>query len=78
MIGGLSAQLQVIRETIELPLKHPEIFRNYGEKHIVIYFVTDSLFVVLYDILSNLNKIQLTLEQIIFDAINRLLFIHFE
>ncbi|XP_060757210.1 ATPase family gene 2 protein homolog A isoform X2 [Neoarius graeffei] len=30
MIGGLSAQLQVIRETIELPLKHPEIFRNYG------------------------------------------------
>lgn len=31
MIGGLSAQLQVIRETIELPLKHPEIFKNYGE-----------------------------------------------
>ncbi|KAF5891910.1 spermatogenesis-associated protein 5, partial [Clarias magur] len=30
MIGGLSAQLQVIRETIELPLKHPEIFKNYG------------------------------------------------
>ncbi len=31
MIGGLSGQLQVIRETIELPLKHPELFRNYGE-----------------------------------------------
>ncbi|XP_026081506.1 spermatogenesis-associated protein 5 isoform X2 [Carassius auratus] len=30
MIGGLSGQLQVIRETIELPLKHPELFRNYG------------------------------------------------
>ncbi|XP_027027515.2 ATPase family protein 2 homolog isoform X1 [Tachysurus fulvidraco] len=30
MIGGLSDQLQVIRETIELPLKHPEIFKNYG------------------------------------------------
>ncbi|XP_058263191.1 ATPase family gene 2 protein homolog A isoform X3 [Hemibagrus wyckioides] len=30
MIGGLSAQLQVIREMIELPLKHPEIFKNYG------------------------------------------------
>ncbi|KAK2891387.1 hypothetical protein Q8A67_014030 [Cirrhinus molitorella] len=30
MIGGLSSQLQVIRETIELPLKHPELFRNYG------------------------------------------------
>ncbi|KAK2829126.1 hypothetical protein Q7C36_017116 [Tachysurus vachellii] len=29
-IGGLSDQLQVIRETIELPLKHPEIFKNYG------------------------------------------------
>ncbi|KAL0175467.1 hypothetical protein M9458_027797, partial [Cirrhinus mrigala] len=29
MIGGLSSQLQVIRETIELPLKHPELFRNY-------------------------------------------------
>lgn len=33
MIGGLSDQLQVIRETIELPLKHPEIFKNYGEKY---------------------------------------------
>ncbi|XP_066498135.1 ATPase family gene 2 protein homolog A [Hoplias malabaricus] len=30
MIGGLSAQLQVIRETIELPLRHPELFRKYG------------------------------------------------
>uniref|UniRef100_A0A672SP23 AAA+ ATPase domain-containing protein n=1 Tax=Sinocyclocheilus grahami TaxID=75366 RepID=A0A672SP23_SINGR len=30
MIGGLGGQLQVIRETIELPLKHPELFRNYG------------------------------------------------
>ncbi|XP_064200064.1 ATPase family gene 2 protein homolog A isoform X2 [Anguilla rostrata] len=30
MIGGLSAQLGAIRETIELPLKHPEIFRSYG------------------------------------------------
>lgn len=31
MIGGLSGQLKVIRETIELPLKHPELFKNYGE-----------------------------------------------
>ncbi|XP_072549215.1 ATPase family gene 2 protein homolog A isoform X2 [Salminus brasiliensis] len=30
MIGGLNAQLQAIRETIELPLKHPEVFRKYG------------------------------------------------
>ncbi|XP_061108088.1 ATPase family gene 2 protein homolog A isoform X2 [Conger conger] len=30
MIGGLSDQLGVIRETIELPLKHPKIFRSYG------------------------------------------------
>lgn len=30
MIGGLSSQLDVIRETIELPLKHPELFCNYG------------------------------------------------
>ncbi|XP_030595152.1 ATPase family protein 2 homolog [Archocentrus centrarchus] len=30
MIGGLSNQLDVIRETIELPLKHPELFSNYG------------------------------------------------
>ncbi|KAI5628884.1 spermatogenesis-associated protein 5, partial [Silurus asotus] len=30
MIGGLEAQLQVIRETIELPLKHPDIFKKYG------------------------------------------------
>ncbi|XP_033829827.1 ribosome biogenesis protein SPATA5 isoform X1 [Periophthalmus magnuspinnatus] len=30
MIGGLSNQLDVIRETIELPLKNPELFTNYG------------------------------------------------
>ncbi|XP_047208847.1 ATPase family protein 2 homolog isoform X2 [Girardinichthys multiradiatus] len=30
MIGGLSSQLDVIRETIELPLKQPELFSNYG------------------------------------------------
>ncbi|XP_067314240.1 ATPase family gene 2 protein homolog A [Pseudorasbora parva] len=30
MIGGLSGQLQVIRETIELPLKHPDLFKKYG------------------------------------------------
>lgn len=30
MIGGLSSHLDVIRETIELPLKHPELFSNYG------------------------------------------------
>lgn len=30
MIGGLSSQLDVIRETIELPLKHPELFSSYG------------------------------------------------
>lgn len=29
-IGGLNSQLDVIRETIELPLKHPELFSNYG------------------------------------------------
>ncbi|KAI7793838.1 ribosome biogenesis protein SPATA5 [Triplophysa rosa] len=30
MIGGLSNQLEVIRETIQLPLKHPELFKSYG------------------------------------------------
>ncbi|XP_030000982.1 ATPase family protein 2 homolog [Sphaeramia orbicularis] len=30
MIGGLSSQLDVIRETIELPLKQPELFSKYG------------------------------------------------
>ncbi|XP_019747757.1 spermatogenesis-associated protein 5 isoform X2 [Hippocampus comes] len=30
MIGGLSSQLDVIKETIELPLKHPQLFSNYG------------------------------------------------
>lgn len=30
MIGGLSSQLDTIRETIELPLKHPELFKSYG------------------------------------------------
>ncbi|XP_030224925.1 ATPase family protein 2 homolog [Gadus morhua] len=31
MIGGLSSQLEAIRETIELPLTRPELFSNYGE-----------------------------------------------
>uniref|UniRef100_A0A3B3X9S1 AAA+ ATPase domain-containing protein n=1 Tax=Poecilia mexicana TaxID=48701 RepID=A0A3B3X9S1_9TELE len=30
MIGGLSSQLDAIRETIELPLKRPELFSSYG------------------------------------------------
>ncbi|NWI89515.1 SPAT5 protein, partial [Pitta sordida] len=30
MIGGLSSQLKTIRETVELPLKQPELFKSYG------------------------------------------------
>ncbi|XP_027545752.1 ATPase family protein 2 homolog [Neopelma chrysocephalum] len=30
MIGGLSNQLRTIRETVELPLKQPELFKSYG------------------------------------------------
>ncbi|NXS06948.1 SPAT5 protein, partial [Neodrepanis coruscans] len=30
MIGGLSSQLKTVRETVELPLKHPELFKSYG------------------------------------------------
>ncbi|XP_071975475.1 ATPase family gene 2 protein homolog A isoform X1 [Engystomops pustulosus] len=30
MIGGLQSQLKEIRETIELPLKQPELFKSYG------------------------------------------------
>ncbi|XP_053317383.1 ribosome biogenesis protein SPATA5 [Spea bombifrons] len=30
MIGGLKSQLKEIRETIELPLKQPELFKSYG------------------------------------------------
>ncbi|CAN2388858.1 Cell division protein 48 (CDC48) N-terminal domain [Pristimantis euphronides] len=30
MIGGLQTQLEEIRETIELPLKRPELFKSYG------------------------------------------------
>ena len=29
-IGGFSAQMEAIRETIELPLKHPRLFRECG------------------------------------------------
>ena len=31
-IGGLKGELQRVRETIELPLRHPEIFRTLGIK----------------------------------------------
>nr|XP_033794515.1 ATPase family protein 2 homolog isoform X2 [Geotrypetes seraphini] len=30
MIGGLSSQLKTIQETIELPLKQPDLFKSYG------------------------------------------------
>ncbi|NXE64064.1 SPAT5 protein, partial [Calcarius ornatus] len=30
MIGGLGSQLRTIRETVELPLKQPELFKSYG------------------------------------------------
>jgi len=30
-IGGLQKQVELVREMIELPLKHPEMFTNYGK-----------------------------------------------
>lgn len=30
MIGGLTSQLEAIRETIEMPLKQPELFKSFG------------------------------------------------
>ena len=30
-IGGLSRQIQLVRETIEMLLKHPELFTSYGK-----------------------------------------------
>ena len=30
-IGGLHKQVSLVREMIELPLKHPEMFTNYGK-----------------------------------------------
>lgn len=30
-IGGLSRQIQLVREAIEMPLKHPELFTSYGK-----------------------------------------------
>ena len=30
-IGGLQKQVALVREMIELPLKHPEMFTNYGK-----------------------------------------------
>ncbi|ORD94763.1 PRS8 [Enterospora canceri] len=30
MIGGLDEQIKEIRETVELPIKHPELFENLG------------------------------------------------
>ena len=30
-IGGLQKQVGLVREMIELPLKHPEMFTNYGK-----------------------------------------------
>lgn len=34
MIGGLTSQLSVIKETIELPLKHPDLFSSYGRSRV--------------------------------------------
>lgn len=43
MIGGLNSQLDVIRETIELPLKHPELFSSYGASDSTVSFHVHTL-----------------------------------
>ena len=30
MVGGLTKQIQEIKEVIELPIKHPELFESLG------------------------------------------------
>ena len=40
MVGGLTQQIQEIKEVIELPIKHPELFESLGRdnrsvKHIL-------------------------------------------
>jgi 26S proteasome regulatory subunit T6 len=31
MVGGLTQQIQEIKEVIELPIKHPELFESLGK-----------------------------------------------
>jgi len=31
MVGGLTKQIQEIKEVIELPIKHPELFESLGD-----------------------------------------------
>jgi transitional endoplasmic reticulum ATPase len=32
-IGGLEGQIEIVRETIELPLRQPELFSKFGVRH---------------------------------------------
>lgn len=38
-VGGLDAQIKTIREMIDLPIQHPELFSSYG-KMFTIYYIT--------------------------------------
>lgn len=40
-IGGLGAQIEQIRDAVELPYLHPEIFERYHWRHPKVYCSTD-------------------------------------
>ena len=52
MVGGLDKQIKEIKEVIELPVKHPELFEALGiAQPKVLYFTSKSLeghYVLLY------------------------------
>jgi hypothetical protein len=38
-VGGLDAQVQQVRDLLEIPLTRPELFRHYGTNHSLIFFL---------------------------------------
>ena len=37
MVGGLTKQIQEIKEVIELPIKHPELFESLGDDNYILF-----------------------------------------
>lgn len=66
-IGGVRKQLAQIKEMVELPLRHPALFKAIGVKvlHVLFLHVLQSIFFLLYQSMCNniiFNKIHVIMK----------------
>jgi 26S proteasome regulatory subunit T6 len=57
MVGGLDKQIREIKEVIELPIKHPEIFESLGiaQPKGELFLAPPTPFNIFYDVISRVK-----------------------